>query len=246
MPKLMPMPVNRRSFLQRFVLGSASSVVAGKLWSGQVLGSVLEGPDGVLTVKVSDYPALLAVGGSIQLSFWDLFYPVIINRGPGNVFYAMDSDCQHLNCVVQPYNHQDGFILCPCHGSTYAIDGSLVGGPALRGLNPFPTSYDGVDTVKVTIPGLHFSISQIAVHAVTGPATRRLRLQTDIFPYARFRVCFQRELADAPQTVSFATTPEGPADSTAGYSTSSPVTIYVDATTERGFYTVVLIAQPYQ
>ncbi len=242
----MSSPLDRRSFLQRFVLGSASSIVAGKLWSGRVLGALLEGPDGILTVKVSDYPALQAIGGSIQLSFWDLFYPVIVNRGAGNVFYAIDSDCQHLNCVVQPYNHSDGVILCPCHGSTYAIDGSLVGGPALRGLNTFQTSYDGVDTVKVTIPGLHFSISQIAVHSVTGPESRRLSLQTDIFPYARYRVCFQKELADAPQPIAFATTPGGPANATTGYATSSPVTLYVDATTGRGFYTVVLVAQPYQ
>jgi Rieske Fe-S protein len=45
--------------------------------------------------------------------------------------------CPHLGCMVH-YNGKEKQFLCPCHGSIFAADGSLVRGPALRGLDPLP------------------------------------------------------------------------------------------------------------
>jgi nitrite reductase/ring-hydroxylating ferredoxin subunit len=206
-----------------------------------VLGSILAGPAGVLKVKVSDYPALASQGGSIQLNFsGSSAHPVMINRGPGNVFYTMDSDCQHNHCVVPPYNASLGVIRCGCHGSQYAIDGSLVGGPALRGLNTFENSFDGVDMLRITIPGLAFSITEIAIQAPQ-PALR-LRLQSNILPFSTYRVRFQQNLGDPPQTIPFSKTPGGVANLTSSFTTASPVVVYVDATAARGFYTIELVA----
>jgi nitrite reductase/ring-hydroxylating ferredoxin subunit len=236
--------LDRRYFLHRFIVGSAGSFLAGQVWSGRMLGELLEGPPGVLTVRVSEYPALQSVHGSMQLIFTDLVHPVLINRGPGDIFYAMDSDCQHAHCVVRTYDHAAGGTICSCHGSIYAIDGARVFGPTERGLNRFAAIYDGVDTLSITIPGLGFSITQIAVQSVTGSA-QRLRLQTDLPAYTRYRVVFRRQLSDAPEFVPFATTPTGPANIESGYATSSPTTIYVEATGDRGSYTIVLVATPY-
>lgn len=56
----------------------------------------------------------------------------------------------------------------------------------------------------------------------------------------------QQELTDAPQVGPFATTPNGAANQTSGYTTTSPIDLYVDAAeTMRGFYTVALVATPY-
>ena len=220
------------------------SLVGGKFWSAKVLASILEGPAGVLKVKVSDYPALASEGGSIQLTFsGSTPHPLMINRGAGNVFYALDSDCQHNHCVVPTYSPALGVIRCNCHGSRYAIDGALVGGPATRGLNTFASSFDGADTLSVTIPGLSFSVTQIAIHA-TAPVMR-LKLTFDILPYSNYRVHFQEQLADAPQVIPFALTAEGIANQTSAFATASPVSIYVDAATARGFYTVALVATPF-
>ena len=43
-------------------------------------------------------------------------------------FYAIDATCTHLGCIVhlQP---NDGYH-CRCHGSRFALDGSLKNGPA--------------------------------------------------------------------------------------------------------------------
>lgn len=42
--------------------------------------------------------------------------------------------CPHLGCEV-PWQHGKKRFYCPCHGSIFAPDGSLVRGPAVRGLD---------------------------------------------------------------------------------------------------------------
>ena len=49
-------------------------------------------------------------------------------------FFALSLVCPHLGC--RPAWHQDtGRFLCPCHGSSFARDGSRLNGPAPRGLS---------------------------------------------------------------------------------------------------------------
>lgn len=236
--------IDRRNFVSRFIVGSVTSLLAGRFSTSRVLGTILDGPAGVLKVKISDYPALLTEGGSIQLTFsGSTPHPLMINRGPGNVFYTLDSDCQHNHCVVPTFNPATGRIRCGCHGSQYAIDGALISGPATRSLNTFASSFDGVDTLSVTIPGLFFSVTEIAVQAAQ-PATR-LRLKADILPYSNYRVYFQQALTDVAQVVPFSNTPAGATTLTSAFTTSSPVTVYVDAAAPRGFYSIALVATPY-
>ena len=45
--------------------------------------------------------------------------------------------CPHQGCPVSFVSPNDGFA-CPCHGSTFAADGSLRNGPATSGLPPVP------------------------------------------------------------------------------------------------------------
>ena len=46
-------------------------------------------------------------------------------------FSALSLLCTHLGCTVDA--KQDGFA-CPCHGSLYGMDGSLLRGPAVQPL----------------------------------------------------------------------------------------------------------------
>ena len=45
--------------------------------------------------------------------------------------------CPHLGCDV-PWDADQGKFLCPCHGSEFAADGSLLRGPAKRGMDTLP------------------------------------------------------------------------------------------------------------
>lgn len=43
--------------------------------------------------------------------------------------YGLNAVCTHLGCVV-PWSPANNKFMCPCHGSQYAPDGSVVRGPA--------------------------------------------------------------------------------------------------------------------
>lgn len=43
--------------------------------------------------------------------------------------------CPHMKCIVR-WNDAAKSFDCPCHGSRFATDGSVINGPALRGLTP--------------------------------------------------------------------------------------------------------------
>jgi cytochrome b6-f complex iron-sulfur subunit len=65
---------------------------------------------------------------------------VFIFRTPQG-FQALSMTCTHLGCAYKPYGPPDDdfpvvHAHCPCHGSVFARDGRVLGGPAPRPL-PF-------------------------------------------------------------------------------------------------------------
>lgn len=49
--------------------------------------------------------------------------------------------CPHLGCHYD-WNPASGRFECPCHGSVYALDGTVLGGPAPRRLDTLPTKIE--------------------------------------------------------------------------------------------------------
>lgn len=74
---------------------------------------------------------------------------MIVRTGEGN-YTALSTRCTHQGCDVNlPEN---GAIACPCHGSRFALDGSVLNGPANAPLTEYTLTYDEVAaTVAVTI-----------------------------------------------------------------------------------------------
>jgi menaquinol-cytochrome c reductase iron-sulfur subunit len=52
---------------------------------------------------------------------------------------VLTSICPHLGCTV-PWNKEKNQFVCPCHGATFAADGTRVSGPSLRGMDTLETS----------------------------------------------------------------------------------------------------------
>jgi nitrite reductase/ring-hydroxylating ferredoxin subunit len=48
----------------------------------------------------------------------------------GQTIHAMDDRCAHLGCSLHKGKLADGVVVCPCHGSAFALDGTVVHGPA--------------------------------------------------------------------------------------------------------------------
>jgi len=70
---------------------------------------------------------------------------VALFRDAGGV-YAISRVCTHLGCIVSA--QPNGFH-CPCHGSRFALDGSVLKGPAPRALPWIAVSRAGEGTYWV-------------------------------------------------------------------------------------------------
>lgn len=64
----------------------------------------------------------------------------------GNNVHAISRVCTHLGCIVKP--SETGFD-CPCHGSKFAKDGSVIKGPAPKGLPWLEVKHLGGDNFLV-------------------------------------------------------------------------------------------------
>ncbi len=235
---------SRRRFVKTIMFGTAAAVVFGRPWRATVLAEPQPTPGaGLFRVKVSDYPPLQQDFGSVRLGFNPIdsalprgaFYPVIINHETGSIFYALDSFCSHAGCVVPPYDEAEGAIRCPCHGSAYGLDGSLINGPASNPLRRFQHTFDGLDTLTIEIPGLGYSVTGSVVQS--GDVSR-FQLDFPTFDNVEYEVQFRQSAHDAWRPVPFALTAGGTADQTSLVGNGLPASAFVDRTTPTGFYTV--------
>jgi Rieske Fe-S protein len=57
---------------------------------------------------------------------------VVVTQAAAGTYAAFSAICPHEGCAVSSVS--GATIVCPCHGSTFALDGSVMQGPAARGL----------------------------------------------------------------------------------------------------------------
>jgi glycine/D-amino acid oxidase-like deaminating enzyme/nitrite reductase/ring-hydroxylating ferredoxin subunit len=56
-----------------------------------------------------------------------------VYRDESGALQRLSARCTHLGCIVR-FNGAERTWDCPCHGSRFALDGSVIEGPAVRGL----------------------------------------------------------------------------------------------------------------
>ena len=59
---------------------------------------------------------------------------VFLVRSETSAVHALSSSCAHLGCSVA-FNAEKQQFVCPCHNGVFNVDGSVVSGPAPRGLD---------------------------------------------------------------------------------------------------------------
>ena len=67
-------------------------------------------------------------------------------------FLALSKSCTHLGCSV-PWDGEKNKFICPCHGSTFDLQGNVLTAPALRPLDYFPVFIEnGLVRVDISKP----------------------------------------------------------------------------------------------
>ncbi|MBL7959496.1 Rieske (2Fe-2S) protein [bacterium] len=137
--------VSRRNFLSS-VLATSSGLVLGNLASSSPLNAagILDEPHAggnSLSINIEDYPELKEAGGYKvlkEVAIGDMTDSIIIVRKSDTDFLAYSSICRHKKCNVKYKKERDLFV-CPCHGSTYDINGKVIKGPSQGDIPKYKT-----------------------------------------------------------------------------------------------------------
>lgn len=93
-----------------------------------------------------DEPRRVAIRGRItdgwQADERDLGAAWITRHSDGR-WTAFSSICPHLGCAIDYTGKKELPFLCPCHESTFSLDGAAEKGPSPRGLDALPIKIEG-------------------------------------------------------------------------------------------------------
>ena len=130
--------LDRRQVLVRAGVAAVGVAAAGVLaaCSGSSGGSS-EGDDATEAAPAGDGSlaklADIPVGGALAAEDAD-GKPILLTQPIEGTVVGLSAICTHQGCTVAP---DDDHLACPCHGSTYDLEGKNTGGPAPSPLPPF-------------------------------------------------------------------------------------------------------------
>lgn len=102
-----------------------------------------------MTVPLADFPALANADGFVSVNVSGHGKLIVCHLDAGtsaSSYICLSQICTHQGCSVNYVGGSNSFA-CPCHGSTYATDGSNTGGPAMLPLHSYATTFDGTNVV---------------------------------------------------------------------------------------------------
>jgi cytochrome b6-f complex iron-sulfur subunit len=128
--------LNRRGFLTRAGVVLAAAALASGCGDGDIGPPIVSNvpPGGSIKIKVGDFPGLATVGTVVRVG--DLRAAV---RTDATTILGLSMICTHQQCTTSISANQ---FICPCHGSRYASDGTVIDGPAVNPLAHLQTSYN--------------------------------------------------------------------------------------------------------
>lgn len=131
-----PFPMNRRDYIQKILKGApllflAPSVLQSCSKDDDEAGFSTPPPKADLEIDLtlSENATLNNPGGARIVQG-------IMIANAGSFYFAVSSTCTHQGCTVG-FNHTAGKIQCPCHGSEFSTNGSVLNGPATQPLRSF-------------------------------------------------------------------------------------------------------------
>jgi Rieske Fe-S protein len=134
---------DRRNFV-RLAIGSVALLMPG---CASVSALPVRAQSGVVRLSLRDHPELTGSSGFLRVRPDTLATAVYVIR-LDEEFVALSPVCQHLGCTVA---FESTRFVCPCHGSMYDRDGSVLRGPTERPLVRYPTEVtaDGILLIRL-------------------------------------------------------------------------------------------------
>lgn len=124
-------PLSRRTF---FAGACGIALASIPTLSAEAASAIKKLPNGKLSFRLKDVPALATVGGSTQIGTIK-GKPVAVTRTGSSTFVAFTLICPHQGVTVE--KNGDTWV-CNAHGSQFEANGALVLGPATTGLTKVP------------------------------------------------------------------------------------------------------------
>ena len=129
--------VPRREFLATLTAGLVAGGLPGcaamNTYPGELNGRRI-------ILQLRDLGEDLNPGNSVLVHVPEIDDAILLRRDAKGFFKALSSTCTHLGCQVRPARN---FFTCPCHGSTFDLQGQVVRGPAQKPLANFPVELKG-------------------------------------------------------------------------------------------------------
>jgi cytochrome b6-f complex iron-sulfur subunit len=103
--------------------------------------------DGDVTVPLASAPELARAGGAVLVRPAGSPGAYLV-AFTGQGYLALQAQCPHAGCEVA-WVQEDREVECPCHGSRFAGDGTVLNPPARTDLKAYPAERDGAGNVIV-------------------------------------------------------------------------------------------------
>ncbi len=126
---------SRRQFLR-----AAGRVLLGGALADCRRGTAAPSPSG--RERSVDVSALVADGQSlVTRERGPDGAPILVVRSSAQSYAALSMQCTHEGCPLNPPSGE--FLICPCHGSRFDLQGRVLAGPAEFPLARYVSRYDG-------------------------------------------------------------------------------------------------------
>jgi Rieske Fe-S protein len=102
--------------------------------------------DNKITFPLAQYPSLEQVGTPLFGKATGLADKLVVVRVAPDTVIALSAICTHLGCTIGLRTDQMRFH-CPCHGSEFAYDGSVLASPAVVPLKKYDVTADATNVV---------------------------------------------------------------------------------------------------
>ena len=156
MSSIEPTPVGRAETTRRLflkiltgILGAFIAIVLAVPFVSSLIGPLLRRKNahwtmiGKLPQTESDHPTNISFFAQTEDAYIreSVTRDVWVVSSPSGVLTVYSPICPHLGCRYN-WDESEGHFVCPCHGSVFAINGTVLGGPSPRPLDTLPVKVE--------------------------------------------------------------------------------------------------------